>query len=101
MIPTISLTSKENLKREALILANGDIQTAKEIYEFLADGMDDLPVHEPKQPTWSDNAIGTVSSMLSFAKENQDAIVQVFNIVKGLFGRGTPTTPVTPLPPID
>lgn len=97
MIPTISLTSKENLKREALILANGDIHAAREIYDFLVDGMDELPLHDPKPPTWSDNAISSVNSFLSFTKENQETIVQVLNLVKGMFGKSAPATPLPPI----
>lgn len=99
MMTTINLTSKENIKREALILANGDIHTAREIYDFLVQDMDDLPTQEPVQPTWSDNAIGTVNNFLSFAKDNQDTIAQVLNLIKGIFTKGGGN--VTPLPPIN
>ena len=81
---------------------NGDIEKAEKLYQYLTDGIDDLPTYDPIQPTTMQQAKEIISNGFSWAKENQDAIVNVVSFLKDTFGKGGGSTPsATAVPPIN
>lgn len=100
MIPELTLTSKESVKKEALILAKGDLKTAQEIYDFLVADMKELPDHDPVAPSWADKAKGTLNGTLGWINENKDTIEKVYSFITGFLGK-SPTEPPAPIPPIN
>ena len=48
-------TSKSSLKLQCLFCAKGDLKEAKELYDFFASDMPDLPDQDPVPLTWQQN----------------------------------------------
>ena len=88
MLQQIRPISKASLKRQCLMIAEGDLKRAKEYYDFWLEGMDgDLPAFDPKEPSWVDNIGTRVNGLLGWAKENQDVLSKGVDIITNLIGR--------------
>ena len=103
MIKGIQATSKSSLKLQCLFAAKGDLKEAKELYDFFASDLADLPDHDPVPPTWVDNTKEAVTGLFGWLMENQDTIAQGYDFVRGIIGKrgSAPTEPVQSLPPIN
>ena len=103
MLQQIQFTSKAALKQQSIFIANGNPKEAKELYDFLIEGMETLPDVDPTPTTWQENTKETLSGAFNWVKDNKDTIVQGIDLLRGLFGKGpiTSTTPATPLPAIN
>jgi hypothetical protein len=102
----IRATSKSSLKLQCLFCAKGDLKEAKELYDFFAADMPNLPDYDPPVPTWMDNTKETVNGLMGWLKENQDTLAQGYDFIRGIIqkrGAVTEMPPVdaTPLPPIN
>ena len=100
MLQNLQMTSKASLKMQCLYIAKGNIKEAQELYDYLSKDMDALPDYEPVKPTFLDNTKDTVNGMMSWFKENQDTLSQVYDFIRGLIQK-TPPVPKEPLPPIN
>lgn len=88
-------TSKCSLKMFCIMVAKGDVRQADELYDFMVKDMEDLPMFDPKQPTWVDNTKNAVTGFLGFVKENKDGIGQVYDVIRGvLAARGKNLPPI-------
>lgn len=87
MMQGIKITSKEAVKIQSLMMSGGDIRQAKEIYDFLVDGMENLPDHDPIPTTWMDSTKNTVNGIVGWVQENQGAITTSIDYIRSLFGR--------------
>ena len=83
----IQTTSKEALKRSALVVANYDIKKASEIYDYFAKDMPDLPTTEPVMPSSYEQLKNNATDILRWGNENQDNIVGTINMVLRLLGK--------------
>ena len=90
----IRTTSKEALKRTALVVANYDIKKANEIYDYFAKDMPDLPTVEPAMPNAFDQFKTTAANMIQWGSQNQDMIVGAINTVLGMMGKNPISFPV-------
>lgn len=103
----IKATSKNSLKWQCLYCAKGDLKEAKELYDFLASDMPDLPDFDPVPLTWQQNTAQTINGIVAWMKENGPTIQQAYQYVqqiianKGVLPPATPEAPVEPLPPIN
>ena len=97
----IRATSKTSLKIQCLFAAKGDLKEAKELYDFLASDMADLPDYDPVPPTWVDNTKDIVNGLMSWVRENQDTLAQGYDFINTLVSRrggGVPTVAPTQEP---
>lgn len=91
MLQRISPISKASLKRQCLLIAEGDLKKAKEYYDFWVDGMgEDLPTFDPKEPNWLDSFGTRVNSVLDWAQEHKDVLNQGVDLISNLIGRRGP-----------
>lgn len=101
----IMATSKSSLKMQCLFCAKGDLKEAKELYDFLAGDMPDLPDTDPVPPTMLEKTKDTVNGMLTWFKENQDTLAQGYDMIRSIIdkrkGGGIETPPAAPLPEIN
>lgn len=100
----IRTTSKDALKRSALMVAGNDIKKATEIYEFFIKDMPELPPFDPVQPSTLSQVKDTAVQLFQWGRENQDQIVGVTNMVLQLMGKQPimmPQVPVEVPPPIE
>lgn len=103
----VRATSKSSLKLQCLFCAKGDLKEAKELYDFFASDMPDLPDYDPVPPTWQQNTVQTINGIMDWVKENQGTLSQAYDFISGIVRkRGIPPTaapepPAAPLPPIN
>ena len=103
----IRATSKSSLKLQCLFCAKGDLKEAKELYDFFASDMPDLPDHDPVPLTWQQNTAQTVNGIMDWIKNNQSTLVQAYDFLQGIVKKRGAVPPVTdtaatvPLPPIN
>ena len=97
MISKLSFSSKETIKREALLLANGNIEYAKKIYDFLIDGLNEIPDIDPTQKPFLDNLKEQSSEIFGWLRENEDVLTKGAEFIKGLFSKKAPAQPLPPI----
>lgn len=104
----IRATSKSSLKLQCLFCAKGDLKEAKELYDFFAGDMPDLPDHDPVPLTWQQNTAQTVNGIMGWLKENQGTLAQAYDFIQGIIKKqgaaaaaAEVTEAVAPLPPIN
>jgi len=100
MLQTIQPTSKASLKMQCLYISKGNVREAQELYEFFAKDMEALPDYDPVKPTFLDNTKEAVNGFMSWFKDNQDALAQGYEFIRGIIQR-KPPVPQEPLPPIN
>lgn len=103
MIQAIRPTSKSSLLLQCLWACKGDVEEAKKLYEYFAEGLPDLPSQDPVPPTWQQSTRDTVNGLMGWLKENQDTLAQGMEFIRGMFVKQTPPPVDTPtqLPPIN
>jgi hypothetical protein len=100
-------TSKSSLKLQCLFCAKGDLKEAKELYEFFAADMPDLPDQDPVPLTWQQNTANTITGIVAWIKENGPTIQQAYQYVqqiianKGVLPVAPDAPAAEPLPPIN
>ena len=99
----IRATSKSSLKLQCLVFAKYDLKEAKELYDFFAGDMPDLPDYDPVPLTWQQNTAHTVNGIMDWLKENQGTLAQAYDFLQGIIKKrgATPEPPAAPLPPIN
>lgn len=108
MIQALRPTSKATLKMQCLIICKADIDEANKLYDFFAKDMPDLPDFDPAPKTWVDNTKNVATSAMSWLKENQGTLAQIYDFVRTIVvNREMPTINTgegiasSPLPPIN
>ena len=96
----IKPTSKSELKRACLMLSNMDVRKAKEMYDFLIEGMESIPDVEPAAKSFIQNFGEQANGIFGWLRENQDMLGQGVEFIKGIIGKKS-APPSTPLPPIN
>ena len=87
--------------------ANGDIEKAQKLYDYMIKDMEDLPTIDPIQPTTMEQVKHGVNETVIWVRDNQDQILNFFGIIKGFFDKGggggvPPAAQASaPLPPIN
>jgi len=87
MIRAINPTSKAALKNQCLLIAQGDVKKARELYDFYIDGLEELPALDPVPATWIDNTKDTVNGIMAWLQNNSATIVDGVNYIRSLLGR--------------
>jgi hypothetical protein len=103
MIPMIRPTSKVALKQQCLLAANGDIEKAEKIYNFMIKDLEELPMFDAPQLTTMQQAKDMISQGWGWLNENQDNIANWVGIIKSVLNKGGNTggAPTSPIPPIN
>lgn len=100
----IDPSSKMALRMTCLQQANGDVKKAKELYDYLSEGMENMPEYPVQQPSFMQQAQQTVGSLFGWVKENQNDLVQAWNFVQSMRGGqpiGAPMPGIAPVPSVD
>ena len=84
MLANLSFSSKAALKQQCLIAYQGNIKDAKEAYDFLVDGIDNLPDTDPIQPTMTQQAKDIANGIIGWIGNNQQTIVSTCQTVRDM-----------------
>ena len=93
----IRTSSKDALKRTALIAAGNDIKKASEIYDYFIKDLKDLSDFDTVPPTTMEQFKNTAMQLIEFGKEHEDQVKGVINIVMQLLGKGAQITTPPPI----
>lgn len=93
----IKPTSKATLKRECLYLCHLDVDKAEKMYNFLVKDMTQLPDVEPEQRPFIQNFGKQAGDVLSWFRKNQDMLAQGADLLRGIFGKKVPASPLPPI----
>lgn len=104
----IKPTSKMALKQQCIILAKGDLEESKKLYDFLIQDLQDIPDIDPIPMTWMDNFGNNISKIFEWGRQNQDVLSQAYEFIQGITKGRNPQVPIdsntqqsTDLPPIN
>ena len=99
MVKAMTPTSKETLKYQCLLCSGGDIWKARELYDFYASDMTELPDFDPPVPSRMETLKENAGSIFGWIKDNKDDLMGLYEFVKSVRGGGVPKS--NPLPPIN
>ncbi len=101
-VTLLQTTSKDALKRSALLVCGGDVKAATEVCEYFMKDMPNMPDYDPQGVPALTQAKDTVLGVLGWIDQNQDKMVGYYNIVRAMMGKAGVTIPTTPadVPPI-
>lgn len=97
----IKPTSKAELKRQCLMLSNLDVDKAEKMYNFLIEGLEDIPSVEPASKPFLQNFGEQANGIVGWFRENQDMIGQGVDMIRGIIEKRKAVPTATPLPPIN
>ena len=100
----IDPSSKMALRMTCLQQANGDVKKAKELYDYLSEGMETMPEYPVQQPSFMQQAQQMAGGVFGWVKENQNDLIQAWNFIQSMRGGqpiGAPVPGIAPAPPID
>ena len=99
----LRVTSKSSLKLQCLLCAKGDLKEAKELYDFFASDMPDLPDQDPVPLTWQQNTAQTINGIMDWLKNNGPTIQQAYQYVQQIIAnKGVlPIAPEAPAPTVE
>lgn len=102
MIAQFRPTSKAALKQQCLVMAEGDVDKAERLYDFMIKDMEDLPTFDVMPPSTLQQVKDGAANTMTWLKENKDDIMDWVGFIRGFFskGGGSPTGGA-PLPPIN
>ena len=105
----IDTTSKMSLKMSCTRACQGDVEKAKELYDFLVDGIESIPDFEIPRPSAVQQAQQIFGNIFGWVKDNKDDIVNAIGFIQSLRG-GAPEVgasggsmaipPIPPVPPM-
>lgn len=103
MIQAIRPTSKASLKMQCMLICQGDVAKAKELYDFYIQDMDELPMFDPQMPTTIQQVKDGTVQAFTWLNQNQETIVNWVGFFRGLFAKGgeAAAPPSAPIPPIN
>lgn len=98
----INTASKMSLKMSCINACKGDVGKARELYEFLASDIVDLPDFDVPQPTIMQQVQQTFGNIFGWVKENREDIVQAVGFIQSLKGgkASAPVANAAPIPPL-
>jgi hypothetical protein len=100
-VAMLQTTSKDALKRSALMMCDGDIKKATEIYEFFMKDVENMPDFDTPPAPFIEQAKSTVGEVFGFFDQNKDKIISAIDLIKSMRGGGgAPPIPNQPLPPL-
>ena len=98
----LQTTSKDALKRSALMMCDGDVKKATEIYEYFMKDVETMPDFDTPPVPFMEKAKATVADVFGFVDQNKDKIAGIWDLIQTFRGGGgsAPATPAQTLPPL-
>ena len=80
----IDTTSKMSLKMSCLKACDNNVAKARELYDFLLDGVESIPDVEPVRPGGFEQVKQGVSDVFSWVESHRDDIAQGVSFIQSL-----------------
>ena len=102
----INPSSKMALKLSCIQACQGNVERAKELYDFLSEGVESIPDFEIPRPTAMQQAQEVLGNIFGWVKNNKDDIMQAVGYIQSLRGSAagvvppTTPTPMADIPPL-
>lgn len=97
-VTLLQTTSKDALKRSALFVCGGDVKAATEICEYFMKDMPNMPDFDPQGVPVLTQAKDTVLGVLGWIDQNQNKVLDYYNIVRTMIGKAGISIPTTAAP---
>lgn len=102
MIANMRPTSKATLKQMCLLAANGDLEKAQNIYDYMIKDMEDMPLFDTPQPSVMQQVKQGIGETMQWLGQNQEEIFVWADLLKGMFSKngnsGASSVPNVPIP---
>lgn len=84
------------------MIANGDVDKATSLYDYMIKGMEDLPVFDPVSPSVMQQVKDGAVQTFAWLNNNQETVWNWVGFIRSLMGKGAaaPSAPAEPIPPI-
>ena len=101
-VTLLQTTSKDALKRSALLVCGGDVKAATEVCEYFMKDMPNMPDYDPPTTSALTQAKDTALGVLGWIDGNQDKVLGYYNLLRTLVGKSGVSVPTVPadVPPI-
>jgi len=76
-------TSKAQLLQTAMMMSNGDMEKAQELFDFYNKNLN-LPDFDPVPPTFFQQAKESAGGFMAFIKEHQDELLNGYQFISTL-----------------
>ena len=96
----VNTSSKMSLKMSCINACKGDVQRAKELYDFLSEGIKSIPDFDIQPPSMVQQIKETVGSVFGWVKENREDIVQAVGFVQSIVKKPSSAPVTTEIPPL-
>lgn len=97
----IDASSKMSLKLSCLRACDNDVDKAGRLYDFLSEGMAEMPDFDPVRPTGFEQVKRSVSDAFEWFKGHQEDIAQGVSLFQSLrHSGGTASVASSGVPPI-
>lgn len=96
----VNTSSKMSLKMSCINACKGDVQRAKELYDFLSEGIKSIPDFDIQPPSMVQQIKETVGSVFGWVKENREDIVQAVGFVQSIVKKPSAAPVTTEIPPL-
>ena len=102
MIAQFRPLSKSSLKHQCLVMAEGDVDKAERLYDFMIKDMEDLQTFDVVPPSTMQQVKDGAVNTMNWIKENKNDIMDWVGFIRSMFGKGGDTpSGGAPLPPIN
>lgn len=101
-VTLLQTTSKDALKRSALLVCGGDVKAATEVCDYFMKDMPNMPDYDPPTTSALTQAKDTALGVLGWIDGNQDKVLGYYNLLRTLMGKAGVSVPTAPadVPPI-
>ncbi len=101
-VTLLATTSKDALKRSALIVCGGDVKAATEVCDYFMKDMPNMPDYDPPSASVLAQAKDTALGVLGWIDGNQDKLIGYYNLIRTMRGKAGIVLPTAPadVPPI-
>ena len=88
MIGELRPTSKASMKQICLLAADGDLDKASKLYDYMIKGMEDLPMFDIPRPSTIEQVKNGISDTWQWFTQNEDQVMGIVDMIKGVMNKG-------------
>lgn len=83
----LDVSSKMSLKLSCLQVADGNVERAKELYDYISSDMKELPDMTPIPPTTFQQIKNSAEDVITWIQDHQNDFVNVYTTIQAMRGK--------------